>query len=99
MSSSRRADTRQVQLRRLRQAHALAQVGDGAFYVTSAAYLIASGWSPTRVGALLGVCWGVGALLSRRIGALADQRGLVPIGAVTVTCCAVGLLGLACADG
>lgn len=99
MSSSRRADTRQVQLRRLRHAHALAQVGDGAFYVTSAAYLVASGWSPTRVGALLGVCWGVGALLSRRIGALADRRGLVPIGAVTVTCCAVGLLGLASADG
>ncbi|WP_329244652.1 hypothetical protein OG417_48205 [Actinoallomurus sp. NBC_01490] len=95
MSGCRPADAGRTRLRRLGQAHALAQAGDGAFYVTSAAYLVRLGWSPVRVGILLAICWGAGALLSRRIGRLADRHGLVAISAATLGCCMAGLLGLA----
>lgn len=97
MSNCRRADCDSGQLRRLRDAHALAQLGDGAFYVTSAAYLVRLGWSLDRVGILLGLCWGAGALLSRVIGRLADRHGLVRTSAAAVGGCAAGLLGLALA--
>ncbi|MGI5232566.1 hypothetical protein [Actinoallomurus sp. CA-142502] len=95
MSGCRPADDGRTRLRRLGQAHALAQTGDGAFYVTSAAYLVGLGWSPVRVGILLALCWGAGALLSRRVGRLADRHGLVATSAATLGCCAAGLLGLA----
>ncbi|GAA4512464.1 MFS transporter [Actinoallomurus oryzae] len=95
MSGCRPADDGRTRLRRLGQAHALAQAGDGAFYVTSAAYLVRLGWSPVRVGILLAICWGAGALLSRRIGRLADRHGLVATSAATLGCCMAGLLGLA----
>lgn len=76
MSSCKRTDISGV--RTLRALHALAQLGDGAFYVTLAAYLVELGWTPNRAGLLLGICWASGALLSRRMGRLADRYRLVP---------------------
>lgn len=82
MSSCKQTDI--SGLRTLRSLHALAQLGDGAFYVTSAAYLVKLGWTPNRVGLLLGICWASGALLSRRMGRLADRHRLVPISAAAL---------------
>lgn len=92
MSSYTPAEPTGDQARRaLRRAHVLAQVGDGAYYVTSAAYLVGLGWSAAQVGSVLGVAWGLGALAAPWLGRLADARGLTRVSAATTLMCALAL--------
>lgn len=91
MTSSTPADA----LPALRRVHAVAQVGDGAFYVTSAAFLLRQGWSAPTVGIALAVAWGVGALAAPRLGRLADRLGLRQVSVAATSGCALALSLLA----
>ncbi len=88
----------QLPRRALRRAHTLAQLGDGAFYVTSAIFLARSGWSVTQIGLVLAGAWASGAVLGRFVGRLADGFGLGRVSVVTTLGCAAALSALALGD-
>lgn len=79
----------------LLRAHGCAQLGDGAFYVTSAAYLYQLGFSATGVGLRLSLAWGVGALASPWFGRAADRWSLRSVTPVSTALCCLGLAMLA----
>jgi hypothetical protein len=61
---------------RVRWTQWLTSVGDGAFYVVSAALLLRMGFSAGHVGVVLSLVWGVAMIATPLLGRLADRVGL-----------------------
>ncbi len=61
---------------KLRWTQWLTSVGDGMFYVVSAALLLRLGFSAGRVGVVLSLVWGVAMVATPMVGRLADRVGL-----------------------
>lgn len=86
-------------LRRLQAAQAVGSLGDGAFYVLSAVWLLELGRTPAQVGLVLSAVWGCAALLAPLVGRLADRLGTTRVATGSAVAVSIGLSTLALAPG